>query len=560
MKRVLKFGFHYINMYRGLYVVYLFICLLSSIIGISLPWLIGAIVNVITETQRSEILINYVLIFFIFSIIQQILSIFSNHIFLKIQSATGYSSNMQIIKKIYSTSFLNVLNEDSAMLNQKINYDCNVIVIFCISFFRDMISNISLVILVGAILISQSILLGLVLLILVFLYIMIYLFFKKYIYEASLDVKVKQTSFFGKLYSIVASMKSIRNNGFQTVFFKQQDKEFDDYYTAMHKQLVVSNKFDAMTNFISMISQIILFIYGGNMVLNHRMSVGMFVIISSYFSSLIQSTNYFLNLGESYQNVRASFNRVVQYFELPQIHYGNLKMDSINEIRFNKVSFAYPGKSDLFMFTYRLKKGNIYWIQGNNGIGKTTLINLILGLFGYDYKGEITFDGISVKDLDYQNMIEKNISIVEQYPFLLTDTFKTNLLWKCNSNEVEMNKLINEFEMQEFFNRLPMGMNTTYNALNDNISGGEKQKLAIIRLLLSYSDIWILDEPTSSLDQKSCKQFYSSIKERKDNHITIIISHDKPLEYDEIIKLSNYNVIEYEKYCDKKSFDNLGNF
>lgn len=92
------------------------------------------------------------------------------------------------------------------------------------------------------------------------------------------------------------------------------------------------------------------------------------------------------------------------------------------------------------------------------------------------------------------------------------------------------------------------GIDTVYNSLNDNISGGERQKLAIIRLLLSNSDIWILDEPTYSLDKQSHIKFYSILNERKNQHITIIISHDEPLEYDGIIKLSSYIVTEHENY------------
>lgn len=172
------------------------------------------------------------------------------------------------------------------------------------------------------------------------------------------------------------------------------------------------------------------------------------------------------------------------------------------------------------------------------------MIYLLMGLFGNDYNGKILFDGLSSKEIDYLDLIQNRISIVEQQPFLLSDSFKTNMLCKCNSDfdEMELNKLIHEFGMNEFFEKQSNGMHAVYNFLNDTISGGEKQKLAIIRLLLSNADIWILDESTSALDQQSCTNFYDMIKEKKKNHI-IIISHDEPLEFDEIVKMSDYNKI-----------------
>lgn len=545
MKKILKFGFCYINKYKNLYIAYLFTCLFCSLLNICLPWLIGLIINVITKNQGMEILLKRVLLFLFLSLLLQILSFIANHISLKLQAVAGYTSNMEVIKKIYGSSYLNILYEDPAMLNQKINNDCNVVVMFCVSFFKDIISNVASVVFIAAILIYQSKLLSVILLGLVGLYVIIYIIFRKPLYKANYDVKQSQTTFFGKLYSIVSHIKSIRNNGFQSVILKQQDDIFHNYYHSLYKQFVVSNQFNIITSLISLVSQIILFIYGGYLVLEQKMSLGIFVVISNYFSSLIQTTNYFLNFGENYQNVKTSFDRVIEYFNLPQIHYGNKKLKSVSKIKFEHVSFAYPDKSALFSFHRSFEKGTIYWIQGKNGIGKTTLIYLLMGLFGNDYNGKILFDGLSSKEIDYLDLIQNRISIVEQQPFLLSDSFKTNMLCKCNSdfNEMELNKLIHEFGMNEFFEKQLNGMHAVYNFLNDTISGGEKQKLAIIRLLLSNADIWILDEPTSALDQQSCINFYSIIKEKKKNHIIIIISHDEPLEFDEIVKMSDYNKI-----------------
>ncbi len=545
MREILKFGFRNIGKFRVLYVGYLILCFCNSLISIGLPLLLGNIINIITEVQRVDLLLRGVIVFFILSILQQVILIITNHIYLKIQSTSGYYANMEVLEKIYNSSYLNILQEDPALLNQKVNNDCNVIIIFCISLFRDVITNTVSFVFIAAILISQSYIIGGALLILAALYGIIYLIFKKSIYRAGYDVNQNQSLFFARMYSIVSNMKAVRNNGFQSLVFEQQNNVFFNFYKALHNRLKISNQFDFASNVTTLAAQMVLFVYGGKMVLKKQMSMGIFVILSNYFSNMIQTINYFLNLGENYQNTRTSYDRVMQYDKLPQIFYGERTIDEIKNLRLNEICFAYPSQRDLFKLSVDFVKDRIYWVQGNNGTGKTTLINILTGLFGHDYTGRIEINSVLVKNLDYPNIIKKKISIVEQSPFLLSETYKNNLLLKTKSldKDRELSNLIEEFGLKHFFDKLPEGMDTVYNSLNDNISGGERQKMAIIRLLLSDSEVWILDEPTSSLDKQSCKKLYNILEERKSEHIIILISHDTPPVYDEIINLSEYNTL-----------------
>ncbi len=545
MREILKFGFRNIGKFRVLYVGYLILCFCNSLISIGLPLLLGNIINIITEVQRVDLLLRGVIVFFILSILQQVILIITNHIYLKIQSTSGYYANMEVLEKIYNSSYLNILQEDPALLNQKVNNDCNVIIIFCISLFRDVITNTVSFVFIAAILISQSYIIGGALLILAALYGIIYLIFKKSIYRAGYDVNQNQSLFFARMYSIVSNMKAVRNNGFQSLVFEQQNNVFFNFYKALHNRLKISNQFDFASNVTTLAAQMVLFVYGGKMVLKKQMSMGIFVILSNYFSNMIQTINYFLNLGENYQNTRTSYDRVMQYDKLPQIFYGERTIDEIKNLRLNEICFAYPSQRDLFKLSVDFVKDRIYWVQGNNGTGKTTLINILTGLFGHDYTGRIEINSVLVKNLDYPNIIKKKISIVEQSPFLLSETYKNNLLLKTKSldKDRELSNLIEEFGLKHFFDKLPEGMDTVYNSLNDNISGGERQKMAIIRLLLSDSEVWILDEPTSSLDKQSCKKLYDILEERKSEHIIILISHDTPPVYDEIINLSEYNTL-----------------
>lgn len=169
--------------------------------------------------------------------------------------------------------------------------------------------------------------------------------------------------------------------------------------------------------------------------------------------------------------------------------------------------------------------GKIYSIRGENGAGKSTLINLLLGLYINCYRGEIIYNGIDINKIDLVDLRNKLVGVTEQIPLLLNDTLYNNLLMGSKNFEL-MNFLIDYFQLNDFISRLENGINNVINESTTNISGGEKQKIAIIRQLISNPDVMIFDEPTASLDFDSKNKFLKYITKIKANKIIIIITHD----------------------------------
>lgn len=540
MKKILTFGFRYIKKHWILYVSYIVLSLIVGLISISIPWIVGQIIDVLAGKKTGFSIKNLVIFFMFFSIMRMIITFICSHIFLKLQSNTGYYSNIEVIQRLYKTSYINVGNEDPAALHQIINNDCNAITIFTISFFRDILVNIVSIIFITDIIVKQSVELSILFIVLVILYIVLYLVFRKPLYNQSLKVKNNQVLFFGKLYNIVANLKSIKINGFVDRVINNQNYVFNDYQKSIQEQLKISNAYDFCANLISLASQVSLFLYGGKLVISGNMNIGIFVILSNYFSSLLSSTNYFLNLGEQFQNIKTSYDRLMKYFNLPQSIYGDKELKNINSIEFNEVSFSYPGSRELFRISKRFEKGKIYWIKGDNGSGKSTFIHLLTGLFEMDYEGDIFINDIEINEIDPVGLAVNNITVVEQRPYILSDTFRENILCKCNNLDIDENSrlvkyILSKLDICNMFDKLPQGMDTEFNALTDNMSGGERQKIALARLFLSTADIWILDEPTSALDRSSKNSFYKVLEENKEYHITFIISHENIECYDEIL-------------------------
>lgn len=163
-------------------------------------------------------------------------------------------------------------------------------------------------------------------------------------------------------------------------------------------------------------------------------------------------------------------------------------------------------------------------------------MNLMLGVYGNAYKGEIQYNHVKIDEMNLKRFIEKNTAVVEQSPYVFQGTVRENITLKAGSaKEKDMEELTSRMKLKQFWgsvenDKVQCAKNVTY-------SGGEKQKIALVRLLLSDACIWILDEPTSNLDKESKICFYNELECRKKNHIIILISHEKPLcKYDGVIE------------------------
>lgn len=268
----------------------------------------------------------------------------------------------------------------------------------------------------------------------------------------------------------------------------------------------------------------------------------MFTVIIKYFNLIINSIRYFFNLGKDYQEQLASYARLEEYLNIKEEYNGKLRLKEINSICIKNVNFLYKDKIIFNNFNYEFYKGNIYCIKGKNGSGKSTLINLIIGLLTDEFDGQILYNDLNLKEIDIYNTRKKLIGVVELEPILLNDTILKNITLENESNLCDINNIIEQLNMDSYISSLKEGVNTIIDERNFNISGGEKQKIAIIRALLKHPEVLIFDEPTSALDKASKKSFIKMIERFKNNSIIIIVTHNN-----DFLEISNH-IIDLDNY------------
>ena len=296
--------------------------------------------------------------------------------------------------------------------------------------------------------------------------------------------------------------------------------------------------------FLAVIKTIVYFICM-YLIINKQMTIGIMLIIISYFDSLFSSSETIMNASQEIREQNISVNRIKDILEYNDIKERKLKKikHTKGKIEFKNVFFSYDNEKFLENLNFTIKPNKITAIVGNNGAGKTTIINLILRLY-CPTKGEILIDDIDINNIDKKSYLNQ-ISILNQDTYLFNISIRENFNL-INKNIKKQEEICKFVGIDEFIKKLPKGYDTIIDENSHNISGGQKRLLSLARTLLKESKILIFDEAISSLDKDKIQNVISLLKKLRDEHTIIVITHKKELMNiaDEIIVVDKGKIMQ----------------
>ncbi|MBQ6597126.1 MAG: ATP-binding cassette domain-containing protein, partial [Lentisphaeria bacterium] len=215
-------------------------------------------------------------------------------------------------------------------------------------------------------------------------------------------------------------------------------------------------------------------------------------------------------------------------------------------VEFRHVDFSYDGEKQILKdVSFRLESGRSVAIVGPSGSGKSTIVNLIPRLYDVS-AGEVLFDGVDVRKLDLE-FLRGNIGVVTQETYLFNGTIRDNLLYvRPDATEEELREACSKANILDFIDAQEKGLDTVVGNRGLKLSGGEKQRISIARVLLRSPALLIFDEATASLDSISEAKIQEAIDPFVTSCTSILIAHrlSTILAADEIIVVKNGEIVE----------------
>lgn len=283
-----------------------------------------------------------------------------------------------------------------------------------------------------------------------------------------------------------------------------------------------------LTTFTS-IGPMLIYLYGGYLFIQGELTVGAIItfvaLLGRLYGPVMQMTNLYVDVNRSV----ALFERIFDYFDMdPLIVDSPLALPSSAEgqdIVFEKVDFAYqPDKPALRGISFTAAAGSLTALVGPSGAGKTTITSLIPRLYELD-SGVIRIGSKDIREFTLHSL-RSQIGLVTQDTYLFNGTIQENLLYaSAGATEAEMIAACEAAYIHEFIMKLPEGYNTVVGNRGIKLSGGEKQRISIARVLLKNPPIIIMDEATSSLDTVSEFYIQQAMHQLLLGKTSIVIAH-----------------------------------
>lgn len=514
---------------------FLILSILSWSINIIMPYIIGDYIDNLINVKAMENIYRFTLISIVLTIFAIISSYLSNMKKVKIVTNISYDLKEKLLLQLTKTSQIELKKKDAAYLSQRIFSDTEEISSFFITNSIGIVIQVLSIIIVGFMLFKIDWLMSLVLMIFVPIYIISYLAFKKPLYEKGYSVKEEENIFFSDVSYKISNIYFIKLNSLYQNILTEVREKYEKLYNIIMKFTKLAYIFSSLGSTINNLAKIALIFIGGVRIISDNLTIGEFTIMSSYFAIFIGAINYFLELGKTYQSALICLNRIGEVSTLEKEINGSELIGHIDEIELKNVSFSYNGNGNIFKpISYLFEKGNIYCIVGENGSGKSTLINVILNIYN-NYQGEVFINNKSIKNIDMLCARRDLFSVAEQNPALFESNLEANLKYSIDNCDLELlNYYVEAFKLYNGESRSNLSKKKV-NKKNDTISGGEKQKVSLIRALLKDSHCLILDEPSTYLDEDGMNALKKILYEVKDNKIVIIVTHD-----DKIREIADY--------------------
>lgn len=320
-------------------------------------------------------------------------------------------------------------------------------------------------------------------------------------------------------------ISTIKNNNRQSIFKKINQVIYGNYQEKSFHLGKIKVKLSLLSSLFSVIFLIGILTYTSIQVYNEEMLLGELMAILGISSSLLPSVASLALITIPINEAKVAFNRMYEFTSIKKEEKGNETIENFNSLEVQNLSFRFAGRSQLLKnINFKISKNECIAIIGENGCGKSTLGQILQKFYNFE-NGKIILNN----SLDFNDLSTKNwrsiVGVIPQDITIFNGNVIDNILLGKEDKIENIISFTKEYGFENFINTLPQGFVTILGEEGINLSGGQKQVIALMRVLYKKPQLLILDEFTSAMDRKTEKFVLQLLNQLKEKLTIIFISH-----------------------------------
>jgi len=554
-KMLARIGKYFIPYWKQMILVFL-ILIATSLLGLVPPVLVQKIIDEALPDKNITLLSILILVSLGSTFIIGLLGVLQSYLNSYISRYIIYDMKNQMYKHLQGMSLRFFSTVKQGEIITRMTSDIDGIQGVFSGTIVNFISNLFIIISTAALLISMNWKLAIAGMIVIPLFIAPTRKVGKVRWKIAMQTQEK----IAKQNHIVQETLSISGSILMKIFTKEKE-EYNNYKKVnldstklQIKESMAGRWFMMVISIFTSIGPMIIYFFGGYLFIKGEVTVGEIIAFVTLLNRLYGPVNQITNIYVDITRSMALFQRIFDYFDQKQDVTDQPEAKEISSItgniEFENVCFSYnKSKITLKNISFTAPSGKMIALVGPSGAGKTTITNLIPRLYDYD-SGNIKIDGIDIRKFTL-NSLRSHIGIVTQDTYLFNGTVKENLLYaRSDATDEEIIEACKAAYIHDFIMTLPQGYDTLVGNRGIKLSGGEKQRISIARVILKNPQIIIMDEATSSLDTMSEYYIQKAIKPLLKNRTSIVIAHrlSTIMAADKILVIKDGEIVESGKH------------
>ena len=524
--------FHNILKYAKPYIkslIFAFLCLaLTSLINLVLPLIVRNMINAVIVLKNNEMLDSLAWDLIIIIGLQAAFAVTHNYIFGFVGHRMTTDFRIEFFSHIQSLSLRffqeRRVGEILSRMSNDISVIQNALVTIPVALLRQSIT------LLGALAIILYLnwkLTGLILLILPPLMIFARVFGRRLkVFSEKLQDQVAQAVVV--LEEVMSSIKIVKSFTREPYERNRFQEKIETAFERAVDKLKISAFFGPFILGLTFLVSALLIWYGGYQVMQGATTPGELAAFFLYALIIAGPIGTFVRLYTQIQEARGAIQRVYEILDtepIVQNPENPVSLENITgSIQFENVSFGYQDTGVIHDVSFDVLPGQTVALVGPSGAGKSTIIKLLLRFFDPN-SGTIRLDGHDIRTLDRKSFLSQ-IGLVPQETLLFGGTVRENILYgKLDATEAELEEAAQKANAHEFITNMEKGYDTIVGEKGTKLSGGERQRIAIARAILKDPKILVLDEATSSLDNRSESLIQEGLETLMAHRTTFIVAH-----------------------------------